>query len=126
MKGYERVRDQLRENPHLYSFLDAAQLVKHAFALRSEVHRPGEHLGLRPILFYAHAEPEVWPRTGRVIYDEAKARHRDEIAGFARRLAGDEVAFVSCSWRDLLEVWRNAHDRDIRSHAEAVIGRFSP
>ena len=126
MKGYERVRDRLRENPDLFSFLDAAQLVKHAFALRSEVHRPGAHQGLRAILFYVHAEPEVWPRSGRVIDDEALARHRDEIAGFARRTAGDEVAFVSCSYRNLLETWRNAPDTDIQSHVEEVIGRFSP
>ena len=41
MKGYERVRDLLRENPHCYAFLDAAQLVKHAFGLRTEVNGPG-------------------------------------------------------------------------------------
>ena len=39
MKGYERVRDQLREDGQLYACLDAAQLVKHAFALRTAVNR---------------------------------------------------------------------------------------
>ena len=121
MKGYERLR-----NRHLFSFLDAAQLIKHAFALRSEVHRPGVHEGLRPILFYAYAEPEVWPKSGRVVDDAAKAAHRDEVAGFARHVAGDEVSFVACSWQDLLDVWCNAPDEDVRNHAKAVIGRFSP
>ncbi len=126
MKGYERVRDRLHEDPNQYSFLDAAQLVKHAFSLRTQVHRPGAHQGLRPILFYVHAEPKVWPRTGRTIDDEAKAGHRDEIADFARRVAGDEVIFVSYPWRHVLEVWRNAPGKSIRTHAEAVITRFSP
>ena len=49
MKGYEHVRDMLRRNPRSFAFLDAAQLVKHAFALRSEVHRPGIHRGLDPV-----------------------------------------------------------------------------
>ena len=39
--------------------LDAAQLVKHAFALRSEVNRKGAHRELKPILFYVHAEPDL-------------------------------------------------------------------
>ena len=126
MKGYEHVRDTLRRNPHSFAFLDAAQLVKHAFALRSEVHRPGAHRRLMPILFYVYAEPEYWPGTGRPIDDAAKVGHRDDIARFARLVANDEVAFVSCSWRRLLEVWRHNCGEDIHIHAEAVMARFSP
>ena len=120
MKGYERVRDSLRENPHLYAFLDAAQLVKHAFALRSEVHRPGRHQGLRPILLYIYAEPEFWPRSGHPLDDGAKTGHRDEIDCFGRCVADDEVPFVSCSYLRLLEAWRSNPDRKLRAHAEAV------
>ena len=126
MKGYEQVRDTLCRNPRSFTFLDAAQLVKHAFALRSEVHRPGAHRGLAPILFYVHAEPEYWPGTDRPIADAAKVGHRDEIARFARLVANDEVAFVSCSWRRLLEVWRHNHGEEIHIHADAVMARFSP
>lgn len=37
MSGYQGVRDALRDDPKLYLHLDAAQLIKHAFALRTEV-----------------------------------------------------------------------------------------
>ena len=126
MSGYERVRDSLRENKRLYSFLDAAQLVKHAFALRSEVHRPKPHYGLKPILLYVYAEPEFWPGTGRPVANNAKAQHRDEIARFADFVAGDEVTFLYCSYWHVLEYWLNESDHGIRAHAEAVIKRFSP
>ena len=126
MKGYERIRDSMRDDPHHYRLLDAAQLVKHAFAMRSEVHRAGAHRGLQPILFYVHAEPEYWPKTGRRVDDAAKAGHRDEIAGFARLVAGDEVAFVSCTWRHLLKAWQHDRSEQIRTHAETVVARYSP
>ena len=126
MEGYERIRDSLRDNPRLYAFLDAAQLVKHAFGLRSEVHRSGAHHGLNPVLFYVYAEPESWPKSRRHVDDEAKARHRDEIGRFARAVQDDEVAFVSCSYRRLLAIWRQDPGEEIRAHAEAVMARFSP
>ena len=126
MEGYERIRDALRKTPRLYAFLNAAQLVKHAFALRSEAHRSGVHRGLRPTLSYVYAEPELWPRTGRPVDDNAKAKHRDEIARFARLVAGDEVAFVSCSYRRLLATWRTSTREETVAHAGAVMARFSP
>ena len=124
LKGYEGVRDTLRANGRLYEFLDAAQLVKHAFALRTEVHRRGGKL--TPILFYLYAEPAVWPKDGRLVDKNDKAKHREEIARFARDVAGDEVIFVSCSYRRLLENWARHKDRGIRAHAAAVTRRFSP
>ena len=51
MKGYESVRDKLRKNGCLYVHLDAAQLVKHAFALRTRVNQNAECRGLTPILY---------------------------------------------------------------------------
>ena len=126
MTGYEGVRDALRENAHLYAHLDAAQLVKHAFALRTQVHRAGPHRGLRPVLLYLFAEPLVWPGTGRLLDAEGKVRHRREVASFARRVHGDEVRFVSCSYSRLLEAWSSAGDEDTRSHAEAVMSCFFP
>ena len=126
MSGYECVRDSLRKNGRLYSFLDATQLVKHAFALHSQVYRPKPHYGLNPILLYVYAEPEFWPGTGRSVIDSAKAQHRDEIARFADIVAGDEVTFLSCSYQHVLEYWLNESDHEIRAHAEAVIKHFSP
>lgn len=126
MAGHVRVRDALRKNPRLYSRLDAAQLVKHAFALRSEVHRRGAHRGLRPILLYVYAEPDVWVRTGRGVDADARSVHLAEIRSFTSRVEGDEVAFVHCSYRDLLDTWQAARSSSVRAHAQAVTDRFSP
>lgn len=97
MKGYESVRDGLRSAPGLYGHLDAAQLFKHASALRTAVHRRNGHGGLTPILLYVHAQPEFWPKDRKPVDEGSKARHREEIERFAAAVAGDEVAFVSCS-----------------------------
>ena len=126
MSGYEGVRDALNKNRRLYSFLDAAQLVKHAFALRSEVHRPNNHRGLRPILVYLYAEPDKWPRNGRQVNDIDKEQHKNEIAHFADCVSGDEVAFISVTYRQILESWWRGSDPEISQHAQAVIERFSP
>lgn len=124
MKGYEGVRDTLRANGRLYQFLDATQLVKHAFALRTEVHRRGDKL--TPILSYVDAEPDVWSQDGRPVGDDKKAKHRQELVRFAKDVAGDEVVFVSCSYQELLKDWARHKDGGIRAHAAAVVRRFSP
>lgn len=115
-------------NPRRFvRFLDAAQLVKHAFALRTEVHRAGgAHRRLSPILFYVHAEPDFRSKTGAPVDDAEKAAHRDEIARFADAVAGDEVTFAACSYRRLLADWSRHRDPAVRAHAEAVRSRFSP
>ena len=126
MGGFQRVRDLLRANEDLYAFLDAAQLAKHALALRAAVQPRKEHYGLAPFLLYVYAEPDTWPGTGSQIGEDAKARHREEIASFASHVAGDEVAFSACSYRQLLDAWRRSPDQGVARHAEAVIDRFAP
>ena len=126
MKGYERVRDLLSKNPHYFAFLDAAQLVKHAFGLRSEVYGPGAHRGLTPFLYYVYAEPKSWPGTGRRVDAAAITGHREEIVSFARLVEGDAVTFVSCTYHRLLEAWLRDHGEEIGAHARAVTARFSP
>ena len=126
MKGYESIRDGSRGEPGCYRRLDAAQLFKHAFALRTAVHKRPELRALAPILFYVYAEPEFWPGSGEPVDEGAKARHREEIERFAAAVADDEVTFVSCSWRKLLEVWGRHANVRIRAHADAVGVRFPP
>ncbi|MDE0167624.1 MAG: hypothetical protein OXH92_05625 [Bryobacterales bacterium] len=126
MKGYESIRDRLHGEAGGYRHLNAAQLFKHAFALRTAVHKRPEFRALAPILFYVHAEPEFWPGSGEPLDVRAKARHREEIERFAATVADDEVTFVSCSWRNLLETWTQQEDGRIRAHADALMERFSP
>ena len=127
MKGYEGIRDnKLNESKRPHAGLDAAQLVKHALALRTQVGSGGESDGLKPVLFYLYAEPDAWPRTGKPIDDEAKSLHRQEICKFAESVEGDEVRFVACSYRELLATWERDERPEIREHARAVMQRFSP
>ena len=60
MQGYESIRDGLRDEPSRYEHLHAAQLFKHAFALRTAVDERPECHGLAPVLFYVYAEPHCW------------------------------------------------------------------
>lgn len=126
MSGYESVRDSLRRVPDLYVHLDAAQLFKHAFALRTEVRDRNRHGGLTPILYYIYAEPERWPANGKPVDERAKTRHREEIERFAEAVAGDEVVFLSCPYKHLLKAWLDSEDRSVRAHGNAVATRFSP
>lgn len=124
MPGYQRVRDEF---PLGFVGLDKPQLVKHALALRTDANwerRPS--YGLRPVLFYLYAEPETWASSNEIVDPEAKAQHRREIAEFAAAVANDEVAFVSCSYRQLLESWQRSGDPEIAAHANRVIERFAP
>jgi len=100
MPGFERVRDGLREGSLSFHHLDAGQLVKHAFGLRTVAARAGKRAGL----LYIHCEPPSWPG-GRPVAAAAHTRHRREIADFAAAVAGDEVAFASLTWRDLVDTW---------------------
>ena len=127
MRGCESVRDRLREDGRLYDFIDAAQLVKHAFALRTESRRRGgRRRRLVPILFYLYAEPRSWPTSGKPIRNADRAGHREEIAGFAGVVEGDEVGFVSCSYSALIDGWMRRGRGRIRAYARAVRSRYAP
>jgi hypothetical protein len=121
MRRYETMRDEIRSGAISYAHLDAVQLVKHAFGLRTA----GEACGHKAVLVYLFTEPVSWP-DGRGVPASAVAQHRSEIADFAARVAGDQVRFVSCAYRELLETWRNCANDAVRRHAGAIVARFSP
>lgn len=118
MKPYEAMRDALRTG-RAYQKLDAAQLVKHAFGLRTQAVRTGK----TATLCYLYAEPTAFPG-GRTIDQAARDLHRQEITQFKADL-GDgncEVAFTSLSYTELLEHWRN--QPTLTEHATAMSTRF--
>jgi hypothetical protein len=126
MQGYERVRDLLMSNTAPFTSLDAAQLVKHAFGLRSEAERRRLKGDPRsPVLFYLYAEPSQWS-SGKPIEPAAHETHRQDIALFAEMVAGDEVLFLSCSYDQLLAAWRSSSSQIIRDHTDAVTLNFNP
>jgi hypothetical protein len=125
MERYCRLRDDLRSNAVDFHRLDVAQLIKHAFGLRTRVHRESGAHGKKPLLLYLYAEPISWP-DGRPIPAKQIAAHRNEISLFAERVAGDEVSFAALSYRELLNAWRNSKDMNVRAHADVIMATFKP
>jgi hypothetical protein len=121
MKGYERCRDIARDDGKRFVRLDVAQLVKHAFALRTAAN--GVWKDKKPILFYLFAEPEHWP-DGKSVPEADRLRHRVELSSFSELVAGDEVLFRSCSYRELLETWKASSNHLVSAHAGALTQRF--
>jgi hypothetical protein len=100
MSGYECCRDEIRNyGTGRFSKLDVTQLIKHAFALRTAVHRmeKPEWTGKRAILYYLYADPERWPGDKGTVLKGDRLQHHAEITAFSDMVAGDEVSFRSCS-----------------------------
>lgn len=116
MAPFTAMRDALRSGATAFAHLDAAQLVKHAFGLVTE----GRRVGKMPVLLYLFAEPQR--RGAVVIHEDALARHRAEISEFAVAVAGAEVRFGACSYREWLAGW-SGH---ASNHAAALFARFQP
>lgn len=116
MAPFTAMRDRLRSGAAHFEYLDGAQLVKHAFGLVTE----GRKLGKAPVLLYIYAEPRH--RGSIEIPSKIIARHRVEIADFAASVAGAEVRFAACSWREWLTAWSG----ETCSHASALLARFQP
>jgi hypothetical protein len=119
MGTFEAMRDTLRSPGEHFQFLDAVQLVKHAFGLVTEGYRKNK----RPYLVYLFAEPEQC--SGRPIPDADKRAHRDEIQRFAEAVSGAEVGFGATSYREWLETWSDS-DPELAPHRHALIKRFHP
>ena len=120
MAGFQRMRDLLDSGKEEFQHLNAVQLVKHAFGLRTQAAKDG---GRRPVLLYVYAEPRNWP-DGKAVPARQLKIHREEIAAFARIVAGDEVEFHSASYAQVLATWTASGDSDVRSHAAAVHTRY--
>lgn len=119
MGAYEAMRDSLTGG-RAFVFLDAAQLVKHAFGLRTQAQATGR----RAILCYLFAEPATYP-DGRTVAPSAIEAHRAELAAFTAEVtdALAEVAFCSLSYGALLQHW--AHTPTLADHARALAAHFN-
>lgn len=119
MGPFEWLRDGLAKRPSLFQHLDAVQLVKHAFAIRTQAHA----LGKQPLLVYLYAEPRSWPN-GKAIPEQDRNRHAEEARCFARLVQGAEVHVACCSYLDLLARFSSSRNQTVRAHAKAVTERF--
>lgn len=119
MGPFEAMRDTLRSGSEHFRFLDAVQLVKHAFGLVTE----GRRKSKRPYLIYLFSEPQEY--AGHSITEADKRAHRDEISHFATYVRGAEVGFGAFSYREWMESWPSA-DSELLAHRAAIIERFRP
>ena len=119
MARFTAMRRALASGQQSYRCLDAVQLVKHAYALRTQ----GVKRAKGAVLVYLHAAPATWA-SGKPVSPEAIARHQAEISDFARAVQGDAVTFVSLRWADLLADW--AEVPALAAHAAAITARFGP
>lgn len=119
MQPFLIMRDSLKTNPCRFERLDAAQLVKHAFGLRTEAVRRGK----KTALLYLYAEPSAWPG-GRALDQTAVATHRNEIESFTQDVRGAEVTFNHLSYRRFVDALFTASDSRCQTHAEAFSGMF--
>jgi hypothetical protein len=121
MGPYESVRNQIDEGKLSFKHLDAVQLVKHAFGLRTEAERKSKS----PVLVYLYAEPVAWP-DGRSIVTKSLDQHAKEASEFARDVEGAEVVFRTCTYANLLETFSRSRSADVRMHAQSISDRFKP
>lgn len=113
-QGYFREMLRLTDAPDSYTWLDAAQLIKHAFGLTRT-------FGDRPVtMFYLYWEPAN-PDTSPEF-----AAHRQEIASFAERVAGSTPEFRAMSYPELWRFWREAASEPewLTGHLDQLSARY--
>lgn len=119
MAPFDRLRRALMTGQGGYRSLDAAQLVKHAFAL----HHQAQKRGRGAVLVYLYAEPSQWA-SGKPVDPARLTLHREEIARFARAVHGASVTFAPLTWAGLLAQWQT--DPALATHAAEIARRFGP
>jgi hypothetical protein len=113
------MRDRIAAREAEYERLDAAQLVKHAFGLRTEAQKRKK----AATLLYLYAEPKTWP-DGRSVQPAAIAAHAREAQTFASEVADAEVAFSISTYSALLGALDASPLDDVRQHAANIRSRF--
>ena len=117
MGRYTKMQRDLVSGDVAFETLDAVQLVKHAYGIRTRA----EKRATGAVLVYLYAEPAAWA-SGKPV-DPAKIElHRREVQAFGAAVAGDDVVFVGLRWVVLLRQW--ARVPKLAAHVEAMRARF--
>jgi hypothetical protein len=111
-QAYYRELERLLDAPDSYVWLDAAQLIKHAFGLsRTFGHQPVTLL----YLFWEPVNPDCSPEF---------AAHRREIELFAQRVAGSTPRFSAMSYPELWATWRETAPVWLSRHLDELEARY--
>jgi len=117
MGRYTQLQRDLVSGAQAYDALDAVQLIKHAYGIRTRA----EKRALGSVLVYLFAEPKFWA-SGKQVDRARVALHRREVAAFGRAVSGDEVVFVPLRWGNLIRQW--AAIPALGAHVAALRERF--
>lgn len=117
MARYTQLQRDLVSGAQAYDALDAVELIKHAYGIRTRA----EKRALGSVLVYLYAEPRQWA-SGKPVDPKRIALHRREVAAFGRAVAGDEVVFVPVRWGDLITQWAGVPA--LAGHVAALRARF--
>ena len=102
----------LEEDPKRYAWLDAAQLVKHAFGLAHTF--PDGAV----TLLYLYWEPRNAERFPLLV------EHRGEIDAFSGRVAGSRPSFGTMTYPELWRTWSEAPPSWLTVHLDALRARY--
>lgn len=112
-QGYFREMLRIMAEPRCYAHLHAAQLIKHAFWLHNTF--KGQPATLL-YLYWEPRNPEACP-----LFQE----HRDEIATFSERVAGDSGPnFLTMTYAELWSIWRENAPGWLAHHLDELSARY--
>ena len=103
---------RLIDEPDSYAWLDAAQLIKHAFGLTYTF--PGKTITLL-YLYWEPVNPECSSTFGE---------HRKEIQDFAQRVGGSKLNFDAMSYPELWKHWGETGPEWLTKHLEDLCSRY--
>jgi hypothetical protein len=111
--GWFAEMQRLACSPRRYRWLDATQLVKHAFGLAHTF--PKDRVTLL-YLFWEPANPDDHP-----IF----AEHRGEISRFAAAVGPGKIEFKTFSYPELWHYWLTAEPPSwLEAHVERLLARY--
>lgn len=111
-QGWFREMLRLLDEPRAYDWLNAAQLIKHAFGLDHSF--PGKHV----TLLYLYWEPTE--TEGHPVFSE----HRREIDDFSKRIAGSGPQFRAMSYPELWNSWQETAPNWLTEHLRNLSTRY--
>jgi len=113
---WRSVYTELKANPRLFRFLDAAQLVKHYLGMRNTL----GSVKAEQALLYVYWEPA---NAGDI---EEFCRHRDEVRHLTEAVSGGQIKFVARSYRQLWDEWRDTSSwAGMEAHLSNLEQRYS-
>ncbi len=119
MAAFDALRAALMTGTQVYQTLNAAQLVKHAYGLRTQAMKRAKGA----VLVYLYAEPATWA-SGKAVDSARIALHRKEVSRFAKAVHGADLTFAPLRWADLLAQW--ADNARLSAQAAELRKRFGP